>query len=1287
MAEADYLATPVQEWAQLFERQALTTELIREFWKESVPRLTVPPPAAPVEEQTAFEDQRHRLLLRPLSRFLLGDDAVDGEESAPPPSQVCGKVFNNGDPTYSCRDCAQDPTCVLCTECFRQSVHRYHRYQMCVSQGNGGFCDCGDFEAWKGDPTCSSHKPPPPEQRPTEASPEQAGKASVLFSAAMQYMLSVFDRDASTLKIVPLELDLGREHYPARNQRYATMAYNFGVTATDKVADTVAQVTPCSQEEARAAATALKKEGAAILLYNDITGCDELLKRLKPEQSRKLRRAELHVVHAHVAAHQLFTLRLVRHLREMLERRPTLRPLFNTVMQQTVGGSELMPSMLERVMACDGRQWKQARHETHLLLIQGMLMDMESKKYFAQMFTARYREQTLASLPSSMQDQITVQDLSVQIYTVPSIAHHLMAEQDALAVVIGTLVDELRTHTHGGQLVLRPVTSDSAARRRFECVISCLTDAKYLLSVVPPTQSDKLRAGVRRGLDMLLELLYFCEGMEPVVRAQTAHVLYDPQYELQMTLSFSLAPLVNQVLEWCASDRQLLVYAYSAVLSKLHSRLPPDKYFQRCEVLRFGRRLSVSPLSVMTMPVSLELPLSRLLAGLHLHLAAHGLSYNSSEFASLEDRVTPAQMLERPLRALVVDAQVQSGLWRRNGRWLEIMCSWYSLPVQVADMRDRDLQVAQICASLMDPDEFVATLLFRHGAADTDGTLAGEHGEALPEDDPEGERREHMDSNMADLLLLLLHVFAERYHPGVGQVTKEQCLENEVIQFLCVKPMTHSQVAKQLSEADSGMLEAAVKRVADFATQQDFRGQLTYHIKPEYTHRYTPMWHHFSRHYRSQSEQRLRRLRRQRGESACLPPPAAPPFQPALRPARAILTCDVTLQVLLQQLNRMFDAPFAASLELILLRSLFLIGTALNEEEREANTDEPEPFCFSGPAQRVGLVDVLQKLVGNPRVSPHADLLAWVNTKLNRLLGRTAAASDSQAAASEDAGSEQKRRRAKAAALRSRILGQMQAQQKKFISENMTALAEPEEAEPSGALSAERAAAVTGSAMDLSEGAEPDRWPVCLGPRQSARPAAPAEYTCILCQATEQVSSTRPAMVMAAFVQLSTVLSRDRASTAANPVLYVPSSLHRLPHTSSCGHAMHAACWQRHFDSVARDRRAHPRVQYLSSFDVQRHEFLCPLCLRLSNTVIPVVAEWGGAAPVPAAAATVDHIDVWLSGLMVACGPVRGGGGTEEDPCSCCDPDWADTLTAAVGCQLTERESELHDRQIQREGI
>lgn len=28
---------------------------------------------------------------------------------------------------------------------------------MHTSSGNGGFCDCGDVEAWKRDPTCEKH--------------------------------------------------------------------------------------------------------------------------------------------------------------------------------------------------------------------------------------------------------------------------------------------------------------------------------------------------------------------------------------------------------------------------------------------------------------------------------------------------------------------------------------------------------------------------------------------------------------------------------------------------------------------------------------------------------------------------------------------------------------------------------------------------------------------------------------------------------------------------------------------------------------------------------------------------------------------------------------------------------------------------------------------------------------------------------------------------------------------------------------------------------------------------
>lgn len=71
-------------------------------------------------------------------------------------SSVCGRVFKCGEPTYSCRECSMDPTCVLCSNCFKKSSHRMHKYKMATSSG-GGCCDCGDQEAWKKDYCCEDH--------------------------------------------------------------------------------------------------------------------------------------------------------------------------------------------------------------------------------------------------------------------------------------------------------------------------------------------------------------------------------------------------------------------------------------------------------------------------------------------------------------------------------------------------------------------------------------------------------------------------------------------------------------------------------------------------------------------------------------------------------------------------------------------------------------------------------------------------------------------------------------------------------------------------------------------------------------------------------------------------------------------------------------------------------------------------------------------------------------------------------------------------------------------------
>ena len=103
-------------------------------------------------------------LIVPIEQFVFGncktldDFAAEFEKTNKQKPIKCGRIFSNGEPHYSCRECSVDPTCVLCAQCFQASEHQTHKYRIGTSSG-GGCCDCGDEEAWKTHPYCSHHQP------------------------------------------------------------------------------------------------------------------------------------------------------------------------------------------------------------------------------------------------------------------------------------------------------------------------------------------------------------------------------------------------------------------------------------------------------------------------------------------------------------------------------------------------------------------------------------------------------------------------------------------------------------------------------------------------------------------------------------------------------------------------------------------------------------------------------------------------------------------------------------------------------------------------------------------------------------------------------------------------------------------------------------------------------------------------------------------------------------------------------------------------------------------------
>uniref|UniRef100_A0A6M2DXW0 E3 ubiquitin-protein ligase n=1 Tax=Xenopsylla cheopis TaxID=163159 RepID=A0A6M2DXW0_XENCH len=74
-----------------------------------------------------------------------------------------------------------------------------------------------------------------------------------------------------------------------------------------------------------------------------------------------------------------------------------------------------------------------------------------------------------------------------------------------------------------------------------------------------------------------------------------------------------------------------------------------------------------------------------------------------------------------------------------------------------------------------------------------------------------------------------------------------------------------------------------------------------------------------------------------------------------------------------------------------------------------------------------------------------------------------------------------------------------------------------------------------------------------------------------------------------------------------NP-FFLSASLGLAVHTSTCGHVMHDSCWKNQMRSINQSEARRPyRLRQLSSFNVERKEYLCPLCECLTNTVMPVL--------------------------------------------------------------------------------
>lgn len=230
-----------------------------------------------------------------------------------------------------------------------------------------------------------------------------------------------------------------------------------------------------------------------------------------------------------------------------------------------------------------------------------------------------------------------------------------------------------------------------------------------------------------------------------------------------------------------------------------------------------------------------------------------------------------------------------------------------------------------------------------------------------------------------------------------------------------------------------------------------------------------------------------------------------------------------------------------------------------------------------------------------PQVEAHRDLILWTVRKYKSLqpsgsgtpmdAEETSTADNEAKTSSEDAEKAEREDRARLAAeRRAKIMAQMKIAQNSFMTTNAdlfetTLTANQEKGD---------------SAMEWQDTAEPNAKQICLGPDRKVAHGEDAVVTCILCSEDAIVCrDAESSMVYSAFVQKSHVL--------------FPHDLILYPHTSSCGHVMHATCWKEYFNNeVMKESRRTNRNRAAGAVP-EKKEFLCPLCRCLSNAVLPLL--------------------------------------------------------------------------------
>lgn len=282
-------------------------------------------------------------------------------------------------------------------------------------------------------------------------------------------------------------------------ESYATVLLNDYTHKSDEVIASLVEGIACQKEVAKEFKSFMDREGRATLKVGSFGDCMEVQDIVTSTMQPKPVKCE--VIPMTVLAHQEHAIQLIAWLNRIIVNHKGLRLVFGQVMESNHFGvprNEVVHqrvNLLECIMINEENLWKTVRSNVYSLLVNGMLLNPKTKKFFAKSFTKLYY-QLMQSFIANSEHGLAISDwaflvyLSTWIYTVPSLAHSIIEEEEALYVVSACFIKTRNTVV--------------------------LTDLEYLLATTPANWTEKLRESFLRGFEAIVMILKWMQGMRSV---------------------------------------------------------------------------------------------------------------------------------------------------------------------------------------------------------------------------------------------------------------------------------------------------------------------------------------------------------------------------------------------------------------------------------------------------------------------------------------------------------------------------------------------------------------------------------------------------------------------------------------------------------------------------------------------------------------------------------------------------------------------------------------------------